>query len=270
MRVLIFQVVVMMATLPLSVFAQDTAPKQEQAPAAAPAPAQQSPAAAPQAPPAPGQEQTTIGLRGAPPEPPPPPPPPAYYEQTYDADHPPEVYYGDPWMPERTGQVSIYLGLPMFLSSTGDALTTGFSFEGRFGLDLGYLVPELGFGSQINWFDDSTLRDDGSLSSWWLSLGLRLQWLNRSMFTPFGSFAFDMNWWHLSGDRSFACDYYYCGTVNNYRFAPGLSGRVGVAIQVHPAFGLDLGLRLAMSFPGSMFDKAESWLSPFFGGTFYF
>ena len=173
-------------------------------------------------------------------------------------------------MPQRFGQVSIYFGLPTFLTDATDSLGTGFSFESRFGFDLGLFVPEVGFGTQINWFDDPSSRDTGSLSAWWLTVGLRFQWINRSIFTPFLSGAIDMNFWHLSGDEFVACDLYYCGTVDNYRFAPGLSSRVGIVIEPHHSFGVELGVRTAMTFEGSMFDQPEAWLSPFLGGTFYF
>lgn len=238
--------------------AQALAQTPEQAPQPAPAPAT----------PAPTDSKTTVVLSEPPPEPPPPPPPPGQYVQTYDANNPPAQVYG--YVPEhdRFGQVSGYFGIPMWLSDVGD-MSPGFSFEGRFGFDLGYFVPEVGFGTQINWFDYDT-GVDGSLSAFWFTLGARFQWLNSSMFTPFLSGALDMNWWHISGDNYAACDYYYCYIEDNYRFAPGFSGRLGAAIQVHPQFALELGLRLAMTFEGSLFDEAESWLSPFFGGSFYF
>lgn len=231
-----------------------------------PEPAQQ-PTQAPATPPA-ADSQTTVTLREPPPEPPPPPPPPGQYVQTYDANNPPAQSYG--YMPEqdRFGQVSAYLGVPIWLSDVGDT-TPGFSFEGRFGFDLGYVVPEVGFGTQISWFDYDG-RSDASLSAFWFTMGARFQWLNPSFFTPFFSGAIDMNWWHISGDNSATCDYYYCYVEDNYRFAPGFSGRLGAAIQVHQRFALELGLRLAMTFEGSLFEEPESWLSPFMGGSFYF
>ncbi|MCB9707490.1 MAG: hypothetical protein H6714_01700 [Myxococcales bacterium] len=228
--------------------------------------------APPAASPAPNADtKTTLELRSPPPEPPPPPPPPRQYVHTYDAENPPAQSYGYAPEDDRFGQISAYLGMPIWLSSAGDVLTTGFSFEGRFGFDLGYVVPELGFGTQVNWFDDNAVtRNNDSLSAFWLTMGVRFQWLNPSFFTPFISGAVDMNWWHTTGDSTTVCDFYYCTVEDNRRFAPGFSGRLGVALQVHPRFALEMGLRLAMTFEGSMFSHPESWLSPFFGGSFYF
>ena len=67
---------------------------------------------------------------------------------------------------------------------------------------------------------------------------------------------------------SYTCSAYWCQRRRNVRFAPGFSGRAGVLLELNPRFSIDLAVKLAMTFPGNMFDSAESYITPVLGGLF--
>jgi len=190
-------------------------------------------------------------------------------EGSYDEENPPLVTV-DGMAPHRPwGQASVLLGVPLIISDSASDVTPGFGFEGRFGWDLGMLVPEVMLGHQTHWFNNDR-RDNGTLSNTWLSLGLRLQIETNAMILPFVSGAVDFNFWDISGDDRYVCDDYYCDVDGNVQFAPGFSGKAGIQFRVHPIVSPELGVRVAMTFPGNLFDEIEGWLTPYLGVTFRF
>ncbi len=198
----------------------------------------------------------------------PPPPPPLPPVSTYDAENPPTVDYG-PWEPEPWGQASLIFGIPIWLSGVGDAVSPGFSIGGRFGWRLEDIIPEINTGYMINWFDDE-FRDRGTLSNWWLGFGMRWQPQTYSRFSPYAGGGVQLNFWHVSGDEVYACDFYYCNSYNNYRFAPGFTATAGIDIELHPAIALELGGLFGLTFPGTLFESTQTWISPQFGITGHF
>lgn len=176
-----------------------------------------------------------------------------------------------------TKQVSLYLGSPIWLSDA--PLDPGFEFEFRSGLKFGVLVPEIGLGARWNWVNVDRLeagfpevvapeRFQGeNLSSFWFSLGLRVEPKMTGKVQPYGSLAFDLLMWGMSTETTDVCGIFTCTTVRSYDFAPGFSGRAGIRIAPKPFIGFDLGAKLGMSFPGWAFANTHSWIEPYAGLT---
>jgi hypothetical protein len=173
--------------------------------------------------------------------------------------------------------VSIYLGSPIWLTKA--PIDPGFGFEIRNGLKLGVLVPEFAIGFQWNWFNVNKVREQfpefnqpqtlsgEDIAGTWLNLGLRFEPEVHAKFQPYVSLGFDAILWGFSFDRESYCGWWSCGTVRNYEFAPGFSSRIGFRYSPQPFFGLDLGVRPAMSFEGWAFEKTQVWLEPYAGIT---
>jgi hypothetical protein len=173
---------------------------------------------------------------------------------------------------------SLYLGVPLWNDVPREIVRPGFELVGRFGYDLGYIVPELEFGWRWIWVDldeaarqnpDAAIdrRGTETLDSFWFSLGLRLQVPNDSPVTPFASAHFAFDWWNFL-ETGYACGWWYCSTVNVYRFTPGFDFRFGLEVEVRPMLQVEAGLGVGFAFRGSFFDDNQSWLSPFLGLTY--
>lgn len=261
-----------------SLVANSAAQAQTAAPGAAP------PAASPTAPaaeptptpavePAPGPSAPSPEPGTA--EPAPPPVAPQFPVPTYEKP-PVPTEWDQPTFPpaqaarsHRTSEAGIELTVPIWFNE--EAIDPGFGFAGRFGLVLGkYFVPELGLGWQINWLNDAVTGPyDLTMDTFWISAGARLRFDSGGLVTPFVSAAFDMNFVHIEGNEDIVCGWYYCGSVANYEFTPGFSGKVGVAFEMSRYTAIDVGVRIAMMFQGDVFPHAEGLVSPFVGLTFY-
>jgi hypothetical protein len=206
------------------------------------------------------------------------PPPVHQTEHTSDdeAYEPPSTPSAEP-IPEPRDEVTGYIGSPIWLSNA--PLDPGIELELRAGSKFGMFVPELGVGGRWNWINVDELSQtfpsvttperfqDENISAWWISGGLRIEPKVRQTFMPYGSVAFDLNFWTASTDTSGMCGVWTCVITNSVQFAPGFSGRAGIRWMPGPYFGLDLGAKLGMTFPGWAFADAHSWIEPYFGIT---
>src|SRR6478736_266662 len=180
------------------------------------------------------------------------PPPVHQTEHTSDdeAYEPPSTPSAEP-IPEPRDEVTGYIGSPIWLSNA--PLDPGIELELRAGSKFGMFVPER--------FQDE------NISAWWISGGLRIEPKVRQTFMPYGSVAFDLNFWTASTDTSGLCGVWTCVITNSVQFAPGFSGRAGMRWMPGPYFGLDLGAKLGMTFPGWAFADSHAWIEPYFGIT---
>ena len=62
-----------------------------------------------------------------------------------------------------------------------------------------------------------------------------------------------------------ACGWYYCRDDARSKFAPGFTGKGGVAIRLKGSMFLDLGLQYSLSGRGRFFDRMQWWVEPFIG-----
>jgi hypothetical protein len=182
-------------------------------------------------------------------------------------------------VPGPQQQFSLYMGSPIWLTNT--PFDPGFEVEMRSGIKIKSFVPEVGVGARWNWFNVDKLEQQfpgvnnpnryagENLTGLWLSLGIRFEpELPSAVIQPYVSLAFDANLWGFSYETTEVCGFWSCGTVRQYDFAPGFSGRVGVRIHPTPSIGIDLGAKPAMTFQGWAFENTHAWIEPYAGATF--
>ena len=172
----------------------------------------------------------------------------------------------DPARPQI--QIGGQIGIPTWWTDEGNFASTGVSASGHIGFDVGYLMGFVRLGWQWHAIDIDPRYDD-ALYRTYFSLGGRVEGHNRSIVTPYLEAAFDFNWWSLSFDTAVVCGRYYCYEEDVYRFAPGITGRVGAQIEVLPEVAVEAGLEMAVTFEGNVFPDPQSWLAPFFGATVF-
>ncbi|MEY4576712.1 MAG: hypothetical protein RL701_1415 [Pseudomonadota bacterium] len=169
-------------------------------------------------------------------------------------------------------EFSFLLGVPIWFTPDRGVVDPGVSFEARFARRFGFIAPELTLGWQINWLDNDKLPNalanyNLTIDTFFISAGARAYVAPHSPITPFISAAFDLAFWHLTGDNSTACGYYYCATTSNYDVGVGVSGRVGLAFAPNPRLQLELGAKVALTFPVGPIKNTEAWVTPFLGFT---
>lgn len=207
------------------------------------------------------------------PAPPPPPPPPPGSE---GADTEPE----EPWTPtfrppasskRPEMQFSAYLAVPFWLDVDRDIVRPMTSLEGIFGVSFGWFVAELEAGFSWTPIDLNELvpgSGQDPLQNFWFGLGGRFQIPNSSIVTPFLSAAFDFAFWNFR-ETSFNCGIWYCNSRAVFRFAPGITGRIGATFRAGAKVSIDVGADLGMTFEGNFFDQIYGFIGPFAGITLY-
>ena len=168
--------------------------------------------------------------------------------------------------PRFPRQTSVDVGVPFFVTDS-QVLRPGFGAHLRLGWELGWVVPELSIGWQANGVNGGT---DDQVQTIWFSLGVRAQLLNQTPFVPFASIAFRPSWF-----STYDVDY---GLTSQYTFEPAVTGALGVAVEMTPSFGFELGMQVTAIFSvvNAVFRDAagngvnEVFLYPYAGGTFYY
>jgi hypothetical protein len=159
------------------------------------------------------------------------------------------------------------IGVPVWFR---DQIDPGISFEARIARRFGQIAPELMMGWQINWIDEDRLDTQYkpynlTVDAFYLSAGARVYALEDAKVNPFISAAFDLTFWHLTGQESVYCGWYYCTTAADYDVGIGLSGKLGVAFLPSEHTQLELGAKFSMAFAVGPIEKVEVWLTPFIG-----
>jgi hypothetical protein len=210
------------------------------------------------------------------PPPPPPAPPPQYVAPSYDQYYATEgrefigyPTHEDPMRPHN--EAEFMFGVPIWFTSSDGVVDPGVSFEARFARRFGAIAPEFTIGWQINWVDEDQLPGAANnanitIDAFFFSLGARVYPAPRARtVSPFISGAFDLYFWHVSGNEDLVCGYYYCTTVADYDATVGFSGRLGLAIKATPVMAIELGAKIGMTFPMGPIDETEAWVTPFVG-----
>lgn len=167
------------------------------------------------------------------------------------------------------------LGVVLWNDFDRDIVRPGAALDARIGWDTKYLEPMVELGFRANGVEVSEISggspqaDRERLKNIFVGLGARFKVPNRSIVTPFFDGLFDLNWWSFVETR-IVCSYWYCTAVDDFRFAPGFHGRLGLLLRVSPQAYIEAGCGLGMSFAGDFFDEARSWIEPFAGFTYSF
>lgn len=170
--------------------------------------------------------------------------------------------------PTTEGGFSI--GVPVWFRA---AVDPGVAFEARIARRFGHIAPELMVGWQINWIDEDKLASDYrnynlTVDAFYVSAGARVYALeDYAAVNPFISAAFDLSFWHLTGNNAAYCGWYYCTTAASYDAGIGVSGKLGLAFVPSDRTQIELGAKFSVGFAVGPLEKVEVWLTPFLGFT---
>lgn len=195
------------------------------------------------------------------------PPAPDQAYESYPTEQPPP--------PEEKGidkmfQWGIGVGVPVFLNVDSSIVRPGADLDFFGGLDIGYVMFALGVG--IMWTPVSASNIPGAeaglgrspLTRLYFFPEVRFQVPNESLALPYLSGTFDANWWNFR-ETGVNCGWWYCTQTSVYRFTPGFTGKVGVALEIKRGIHIDMGMKYSLSGKGDFFARTEWWLTPFVG-----
>jgi len=176
----------------------------------------------------------------------------------------------DPDRVRMWGQFNI--GVPLFYDVDPDVVRPGANLQLRGGVLKNFFGGFFHFGTSWNPIDLNQVEGwlgygREPLNRLYFGIGGRLMYAEGKI-RPYVDLSFDFNWWHFL-ETSVGCGWWYCSAYNEYRFTPGWSGRAGFQIAVNPTLGIDLGATFAFSYAGDFFDRAQYWLEPSIGVTFF-
>lgn len=151
----------------------------------------------------------------------------------------------------------------------------GGTISAHFGWNYKWWVPMVALGFRGNGIDVRNIPNASptaqrqALTNIFFAVGMRFVTPNRTRVAPFLDGWFDLNWWHLN-ETQIICNVWYCQGTNQYRFAPGFHGRVGMQIRVAPQADIEVGFGAGYSFRGQFFSENQSWLEPSVSFTYSF
>ncbi|MFW2389095.1 MAG: hypothetical protein ACN4G0_12210 [Polyangiales bacterium] len=175
----------------------------------------------------------------------------------------------------RGYQGSFSLGVPIFLDVNKDVARPGVDLNAYGGFDMGYVAFGLGLGAMwtpINFYNIPEAPAGSGygrhpMTRLYLSPEFRVQVPNRSRLLPYVGISFDANWWRVKAS-DVICGWYYCTRVAVFRFTPGMTAKLGLAIRVATGSYIDIGVKYSLSGTGSFFFRREQWVTPYIGMLF--
>jgi len=171
---------------------------------------------------------------------------------------------------------SFSLGVPVWLRGDGDVVRPGADLDFFGGFDMGYVAFGLGLGAMwtpINFYNIPGIGagyDRRPMTRLYLAPEFRVQAPNKSSLLPYVGITFDSNWWRLR-ETDIVCGsayYYYCARTSVFRFTPGMTAKLGLAIRVATGSHIDIGVKYSLTGPGSFFFRREQWITPYIGMLF--
>lgn len=169
-------------------------------------------------------------------------------------------------------QWSLNVGVPLWLNVPNDVVRPGADLSWVGGVDIGYMV--FGFGVGVMWtpinlrnFTDDNGESSGQspLTRLYFFPEVRVQVPNKSLVLPYVSGAFDATWWHLHETGLTCDDFFFCSNSSTFRFAPGFTGKVGLAFEIMRGVKVDVGMKYSLTGPGNFFTTQRWWLTPYVG-----
>ena len=190
------------------------------------------------------------------------PPPPA------PAPEPPPPKVSD----HRGLQGGFTVGVPLFLDVDRDIVRPGADLQFFGGYDIGYAMFGVNLGVSWNPINLNNVpnlpagvrpgRDP--LTRLYLAPEVRVQAPNSSRFMPYAAMTFDVNWWRFR-ETAIACNVWYCTSVAVFRFTPGFTAKLGIALKVRGGGYVDVGVKYSFTGPGDFFNDREQWVTPYVG-----
>jgi hypothetical protein len=172
-------------------------------------------------------------------------------------------------------EFGIDVGVMLWNGVDRNVVRPGGTVAAHFGWDYKWWVPMFALGFRGNGIDVRNIPNASptaqrqTLTNIFFALGMRFAAPNRTRVAPFLDGWLDLNWWHLN-ETQILCNVWYCQGTNQYRFAPGFHGRIGMQIRVAPQADLEIGFGAGYSFRGQFFLENQSWLEPSFSFTYSF
>ena len=129
------------------------------------------------------------------------------------------------------------MGVPIFLNVDRSIVKPGLSLSGWGGFDIGWAVFDFALGVQWTFVDTNQIPDVvrpaglEPLIRLHFSPGVRLQVPTVEAVLPYITGAFDANVWQFAALGS-GCGWYYCRDDARSKFAPGFTGKEGIAIRL--------------------------------------
>jgi hypothetical protein len=167
---------------------------------------------------------------------------------------------------------ALQLGVPVFLDVDRDILKAGADVSFFGGADFDWFV--VGGAAGVGWnpvdlngevVEGIVLTGRSPLTRLFFSIPeFRVQIPNLEVVLPYVSGAFDINFWNYR-ETEVECGFYYCSSVEVYRFTPGFTGRGGVAFQIKNFIYIDTGLRYSFTGKGDFFESSRWFLVPYIG-----
>ncbi len=184
----------------------------------------------------------------------------------------------EPGLTHRGYQGSFGIGVPVALDVDTNVVRPGADLNAFGGYDIGYVVFGLGLGAMwtpLNLYNipgatPGAGYDRSPMTRLYLAPEFRVQVPNRSRLLPYLGVTFDANWWRVK-ETQIVCGgvyYYYCSRRAIFRFTPGMTVKLGMAIRVSTGSHIDIGVKYSLSGTGSFFFRREQWITPYIGMLF--
>ena len=173
----------------------------------------------------------------------------------------------------RGYQGAFHIGVPIWLDVDRNVVRPGVDLNVFGAYDMGYVA--FGLGGGVMWtpisFHNIPSAPPGSdrrpLTRLYLAPEVRAQVPNSSPLMPYLGVTFDATWWRVSA-TNVVCGQFYCTRSAVFRFSPGMTVKLALALKLIQGTYLDIGVKYSLSGPGSFFPTRQQWITPYLGMLF--
>ena len=131
---------------------------------------------------------------------------------------------------------SAFIWMSPFSSPTTGTSAPALGLTSASGWELGYIIPQVNLGVATNFLkEEATALLGPNLSSFWATLGVRIQILNPTRFVPFVDAGLRLQLWNYPAPTA-GSGY----VADEIFFEPGISLGGGLAIELTERIGLDI------------------------------
>jgi len=167
------------------------------------------------------------------------------------------------------------VGVPVMLDVDKDVVRPGADLYGFGGMDMEYVAFGLGAGAMWTPIESNNIPGaaPGSvygrspMTRLYFSPEVRVQLPNKSPLVPYLGVTFDANWWRIHATEV-VCGAFYCRAYAVFLFTPGMTAKLGLAIEISDGTYIDVGMKYSLSGPGNFFPNRQQWVTPYIGVLF--